>query len=145
MKETRSAPDLAPADGRPLALSAWCVVAAFGTYLCMYAFRKPFTAARFEDTDLWGMGYKTVLVTAQVLGYTFSKFLGIRVVAEVPPYRRAALLLGLIATAEAALLLFGLTCLVLIRCWQYFAALPATQPAPDPVNPPATGPEGCSE
>src|SRR5215467_10530513 len=92
--------------GRTLALSAWCVLAAFGTYFCMYAFRKPFTAAGFQDVVLWGVGYKTVLVTAQVLGYTLSKFLGIKVVAEVRPQRRAALLLGLIAAAEGALLLF---------------------------------------
>jgi hypothetical protein len=90
-------------------LSAWCVVAAFGTYFCMYAFRKPFTAASYDKVILWGAGYKTILVTAQVLGYTVSKFLGIKVVAEVDPKRRAALLLGLMATAEIALLLFALT------------------------------------
>jgi hypothetical protein len=75
----------------------------------MYAFRKPFTAAGYRDVVVWGVGYKTVLVTAQVLGYTLSKFLGIKVVAEVRPQRRAALLLGLIAAAQGALLLFALT------------------------------------
>jgi hypothetical protein len=30
--------------------SAWCLVAAFGTYFCMYAFRKPFTAATTGPT-----------------------------------------------------------------------------------------------
>jgi hypothetical protein len=92
-----------------LSSSAWCVVAAFGTYFCMYAFRKPFTAASYEGIKVWGLEYKTVLVVAQVLGYTLSKFLGIKVVAEVRPNRRAALLLGLIAAAAVALLLFGLT------------------------------------
>jgi len=75
----------------------------------MYAFRKPFTVGTYPDMSLWGMGFKTVLVTAQVAGYTLSKFLGIRVVAEVDPRRRVAMLLGLIGAAEAALLLFGLT------------------------------------
>jgi hypothetical protein len=75
----------------------------------MYAFRKPFTAAGYKDVVLWGMGFKTVLVIAQVLGYTVSKFLGIKVVAEIHPHRRAALLLALIAVAELALLLFALT------------------------------------
>ena len=92
-----------------LALSAWCVAAAFGAYFCMYAFRKPFTAGAYESTSLWGIGYKTVLVTAQVLGYTVSKILGIKFVAEVQPRRRAVMLLGLIAAAWGALLLFGLT------------------------------------
>jgi hypothetical protein len=80
MNEVRSSTGLAVADRRGLWLSAWCVLAAFGTYFCMYAFRKPFTAAGFQDTTVWGLDYKTVLVTAQVLGYTFSKFLGIKVV-----------------------------------------------------------------
>jgi hypothetical protein len=75
----------------------------------MYAFRKPFTAAGYTDVVVWGVGYKSVLVTAQVLGYTLSKFLGIKIVAEVRPHRRAALMLGLIAAAEAALFLFALT------------------------------------
>ncbi len=98
-----------PPDGHSLSLSAWCVVAAFGTYFCMYAFRRPFTVASYEDVVLGGMAYKPVLVTAQTFGYALSKFLGIKVVAEVSPARRAALLLGLIAAAEMALLLFGLT------------------------------------
>src|SRR5262245_10513691 len=124
MKDARGGEDPSASDGRGLALSAWCVVAAFGTYFCMYAFRKPFTAAAFQDTVLWGMGYKTVLVTAQVLGYTLSKFLGIKVVAEVRPQRRAVLLLGLIAVAEVALLLFGLTPAPFNLVWLFCNGLP---------------------
>jgi hypothetical protein len=107
-----------------LSLSAWCVVAAFGTYFCMYAFRKPFTAGAYSDVLLWGIGYKTVLVTAQVLGYTVSKFLGIKVVAEVSPARRAVLLLGLIAVAELALLLFALTPAPFNFIWLFCNGLP---------------------
>jgi hypothetical protein len=92
-----------------LSLSAWCVTAAFGTYFCMYAFRKPFTAGKYAGGELWGVDYKTILVIAQTLGYTLSKFLGIKVVAELKPHRRAGLLLGLIGTAGVALLLFALT------------------------------------
>jgi hypothetical protein len=116
--------DLAHAEERGLSLSAWCVVAAFGTYFCMYAFRKPFTAARFDDETLWGTGYKSVLITSQVLGYTLSKFIGIKVVAEVQPQRRAALLLGLIAAAEAALILFGLTPAPFNLVWLFCNGLP---------------------
>ena len=88
-------------------LSVWCMVAAFGTYACMYAFRKPFTAATYLEAPFCP-GFKTWLVLAQVLGYTLSKFVGIKVIAEMPPERRGAVLLGLIGIAEAALLLFGL-------------------------------------
>jgi hypothetical protein len=90
-----------------LALAAWSIAAAFGTYFCMYGFRKPFTAAAFPGGSVWGIGEKTVLVTAQVLGYTVSKFIGIRVIAEMPPRRRAGGILVLIAVAEASLLLFA--------------------------------------
>lgn len=89
---------------------AWSITAAFGTYFCMYAFRKPFTAAGYtEFTAVSGVDFKTVLVTSQVAGYTISKFLGIKVVPEMPPARRALSILALIGLAELALLLFALT------------------------------------
>src|SRR5262249_7430238 len=88
-------------------LSAWCVIAAFGAYFCMYAFRKPFTAAAYAEPGLWGIQTKTLLITAQIIGYTASKFIGIKVIAEMPASRRIAWLLGLIAVAEVALLLFA--------------------------------------
>jgi hypothetical protein len=85
----------------------WAVAAAFGTYFCMYAFRKPFTAAGYEDQALWGIDYKTILVTSQVFGYTLSKFLGIKVVSEMLPRRRAVGIVLLIGLAQLALLLFA--------------------------------------
>lgn len=88
--------------------AAWAVIAAFGTYFCMYAFRKPFTVETYSNTSLLGIEYKTILVTAQVGGYMLSKFIGIRVVAELPPSRRARMILVLIGLAELALLLFAL-------------------------------------
>lgn len=92
----------------PSWLSVWALVAAFGTYFCMYGFRKPFTAATYEEVTLWGFGYKAVLVTAQVLGYTLSKFIGIRIIAEMRPEQRARTLWLFIGIAQVALLLFAL-------------------------------------
>lgn len=91
----------------PAVLGVWCMVASFGTYACMYGFRKPFTAGTYLE-EPFGLGFKGWLVMAQVLGYTVSKFVGIRVIAAMPPARRAATLLGLIGVAELALVLFGL-------------------------------------
>src|SRR6185295_7928754 len=54
------------------------------------------------------MQTKTLLVTAQILGYTLSKFIGIKVIAEMPANRRIVWLLGLIALAELALLFFAM-------------------------------------
>jgi MFS family permease len=86
--------------------SAWCVVAAFGTYACMYGFRKPFTAGTYPDAGNT-VDFKVWLVAAQVMGYTVSKFAGIRVIAEMRPEHRTRVLLGLIGIAELALLLFA--------------------------------------
>lgn len=91
-----------------LGLSLWTVVAAFGSYFCMYGFRKPFTAAGYEEFHLLGLSYKSVLVTSQVLGYTLSKFIGIRVISEMPPARRGRTILLLVGIAQTALLLFAL-------------------------------------
>ena len=52
--------------GNRFFLSCWCIVAAFGAYACMYAFRKPFTAGTYM-TDPFTAGFKTWLVLAQVL------------------------------------------------------------------------------
>ena len=92
----------------PSFLTAWCVVASFGTYACMYGFRKPFTAATY-GADPFEPGVKTLFVTAQVFGYMLSKFIGIKVISEMPPARRANFLLMLIGCAEVALLLFAVT------------------------------------
>jgi hypothetical protein len=73
----------------------------------MYAFRKPFTAAQFTDVTVYGLTFKSVLVTSQVIGYSLSKFIGIKVISEMKASRRAQTLLGLIAISEIALILFG--------------------------------------
>lgn len=86
----------------------WCVVAAFGTYFCMYAFRKPFTAGTYQDYALWGFHYKTILIVSQVLGYMCSKWVGIKVISELKPAFRQTLIVGLIIFAEISLVLFGL-------------------------------------
>jgi hypothetical protein len=93
--------------------AAYAIVAAFTTYFCMYAFRKPFAAAEYLDPAFLTVGgvalkRKSVYVMAQVLGYCLSKFLGIKIISELPPSRRAFAILLCIAWAEGALLLFGL-------------------------------------
>lgn len=87
----------------------YAVLAAFTTYFCMYAFRKPFAAATFEGEEFFGSGVelKTALVISQIIGYTISKYLGIKVCSEITPGRRAFALVFLIVWAELALVLFG--------------------------------------
>lgn len=107
-------PSLARAMERPWFLTLWCIVAAFGSYACMYGFRKPFTAASFGGVDA-----KAWLVTAQVVGYTLSKFIGIKVIAEMTNRGRGRAFLCLIAAAEIALVLFAITPAPLNAAWLF--------------------------
>jgi MFS family permease len=83
-------------------------IAAFSTYFCMYAFRKPFSAATFEGMQLFGIDYKIVLIIAQVLGYASSKFWGIRFVSSLKTGQRARAILGLLGLAWLSLLLLAI-------------------------------------
>lgn len=82
-------------------------VAAFCVYFCMYAFRKPFTAATFDGEEIYGVALKSTLVVSQLIGYMLSKFIGIKVVSELKGHQRMAAILGLIGFAELALIGFA--------------------------------------
>lgn len=86
----------------------WSMVAAFGAYFCMYAFRKPFNAGIYAGEGLFGLNYKIVLIMAQVFGYMLSKFIGIKVISELKPHKRQMLIISLILFSEVGLLFFGL-------------------------------------
>ena len=81
---------------------------AFGAYFAMYGFRRPFTVASYADAAPVLVEFKIALVIVQVFGYALSKVAGIKLVSEMPPKRRAAAILMLIAAAEVCLVLFAL-------------------------------------
>ncbi len=96
-------------------LTIYGIVAAFSTYFCMYAFRKPFSAATFKDADggvlfflNTGVELKTALVISQILGYALSKYLGIKFCSEVSPTKRAVYLISTVLFALVALIGYGL-------------------------------------
>lgn len=96
-----------PRRANPVSVSLLATVAAFATYFCMYAFRKPFSAGTFENQFAWGTELKAVLVATQLAGYAFSKFIGIKIISEMRREYRALSIVGLIVTAELALLAFA--------------------------------------
>ena len=104
--------------------SLYCIIAAFGTYFCMYAFRKPFTAATYEDSEWFGIGLKTLLIASQVAGYTLSKFFGIKFVSEIKKRQRGLAIVFLVLFAELALLLFAVTPAPWNCIWLFFNGLP---------------------
>jgi hypothetical protein len=89
-------------------LSVMAAVSSFGAYTCMYAFRKAFAAGTFSGLEYFHINYKVWLVIAQVIGYTLSKFYGVKFISELKPGQRAKYILMLIGIAWAALLLFSI-------------------------------------
>lgn len=83
-------------------------VAAFGCYTSMYAFRKAFASATFEHQEFLHIDYKVWLVIAQMVGYTLSKFYGIRFISESGKSNRARSIIFLILFSWLALLGFAL-------------------------------------
>jgi MFS family permease len=81
---------------------------AFMVYTCMYGIRKPYTAASFSSYSQFGISYKVVLVTAQVIGYMISKFVGIRFIAELDKSKRKNYILLLILSGWLCLLFFAI-------------------------------------
>ncbi len=82
--------------------------AAFCCYTCVYAFRKSFSAATFEGIAYLGVSYKVWLVTAQVIGYAFSKFIGIKIISELKAHARGKGILLMVSIAGLSWLLFAI-------------------------------------
>ena len=103
----------------PVLFTAFAGLAGFAAYFSMYAFRKPFSVAIFGSVAGWhfALDYKIALVLAQVLGYAVSKMIGVKLIAEVTPNRRAAAIVVLIFMSWLALLLFA----VVPAPWNVFA------------------------
>ena len=102
-------------------MTGYAVVAAFATYFCVYAFRKPFTAATFQGEHFAGsqIELKTAFVVSQIIGYTLAKYLGIKVCSEALRSWRVWMMVGLVGLSEFALLLFA----VLPGQWRVVAIL----------------------
>ena len=89
--------------------SIYIALLCFLTYACVYAFRKPFTIGLYkQETSFFGVDYKNILVIAQVIGYTISKFYGIKFVSERNKIGRGWTILLLLFLSWLPLLFFPL-------------------------------------
>ena len=86
----------------------WARGAALLSYSLVYALRKPFTAASFENAEFFDMDYKVVVTISLILGYVVSKFIGIKLISELQSEERFKFILTSVLLAEASLILFGL-------------------------------------
>jgi len=89
--------------------AGFAALAAFSAYFAMYGFRRPFTAGTYAGEWLaTGVALKTVFVLSQLIGYTASKWIGVKVCSEATRHGRGPMLIAFILAAELALVLFGL-------------------------------------
>jgi hypothetical protein len=102
----------------------WTGFASFTAYFSMYLLRKPFTAGAFNQQFFFGIDYKIALVIAQVIGYAFSKFAGIKIIAELHPAKRVRMFLLFFSVAWLALLGFSLTPPAWGPAWLFINGLP---------------------
>ena len=108
-------------EAHPVVFGLYAIVAAFMVYFCMYAYRKPYSVAEFQSDSLSirflsdnfdffksFIPYKTVLIISQVMGYTLSKFYGIKFISEIEGNKRGRAIIALILIAQFSLLGFAL-------------------------------------
>ncbi|NUO00247.1 MAG: hypothetical protein HUU01_06480 [Saprospiraceae bacterium] len=112
------------ANASPVVFIIVTGLVAFTTYGCIYAFRKPFTAASFAGMEILGVQYKIALIIAQVAGYALSKFIGIGAISSLGSSRRAIAVLGMITMAGASLLGLALSPPSWGLFWMFLNGLP---------------------
>jgi len=84
------------------------VVAAFVTYFCMYAFRKPFAVLPFEGQWFGSeVALKSAVVVSQLIGYVCAKFIGSHVCSGLRRNRVTFALISCILCALLSLALLG--------------------------------------
>jgi hypothetical protein len=88
--------------------TVYAAITGFCLYTCVYAFRKTFTAATFDDLAYWGISYKVWLITFQVVGYGLAKFAGIKFISELRPSGRASGILFMVIIAAASWFFFAI-------------------------------------
>lgn len=107
-----------------LAFTLFTSLAAFFTYLCFYPFRRAYTAATYDDLFYFGIHYKILIITAQVLGFAVSKGLGIKYVSEMQPAHRARNLIFIILLSWVCYLFFALVPAPYNLAFIFLASLP---------------------
>lgn len=90
-----------------LYIGIYAAIVAFLTYTMIFGFRKSFTVCTFDGMAFGGLGYKTLLVLSQMMGYLMAKFYGIKFISELKRLGRNKIVLLLVGIAWLAWLLFA--------------------------------------
>ena len=89
-------------------IGLYAAIVAFLTYTMIFGFRKSFTVCTFDGMAYWGLGYKTLLVLSQMMGYLMAKFYGIKFISELKRLGRDKIVIVLVGIAWLAWLLFAI-------------------------------------
>ena len=89
--------------------SMYTAISAFCLYTCIFALRKTFGVATYENMSVGGVDFKVWMVIFQVLGYMLSKFIGIKVVSELGAHARLNGILLMVSIATLSWLFFAIT------------------------------------
>ena len=92
--------------------AGFAAMAAFSAYFAMYGFRRPFTAGTYPGEWLGtGVALKTAFVLSQLVGYTASKWIGVKVCSEATRRGRGPMLIAFIVAVMLclAMILVGFT------------------------------------
>ena len=84
-------------------------IVSFCLYTCIFALRKTFGVATYEGLAYWGVDFKILMVTFQVIGYLISKFAGIKVVSEMKSTYRTRGILVMVTAASISWFFFAIT------------------------------------
>lgn len=95
-------------SGNGFWFTVYAALTGFCLYTCVYAFRKTFTAATFDDLFYLGISYKVWLITFQVVGYGLAKFVGIKVISELHANARATGILMMVSIAALSWFFFAI-------------------------------------
>ncbi len=93
---------------RKASLTLYIAALTFCMYSSVYAFRKPFTVATFNESEMLGISYQTLLIISQVIGYMLSKFAGIKFISSLNRTGRWKTTVMIMAGAWISLLLFAI-------------------------------------
>lgn len=104
--------------------NALAFVCGFTIYFSMYAYRKTYTASKYEGYKIFKISYKLVLIILQLIGYIISKFSGIVIISGLQKQQRAFLIMTLTLIAEATLILFGIVPPPYNAIFMFFNGLP---------------------
>lgn len=100
-----------PSLQHPKILTVFASVSMFIVYTSVYGFRKPYQASKYAGLRWLGLiDFKSALVISQLIGYAISKFVGVKIVSEIPRtgIKRVFFLFGMICISEFGMLLFWL-------------------------------------